>query len=1755
VTVSLRNNANQALSIYYYEGGKEKLLELPPNETTSLVNIDSLSPSTDRLVSSKYLMVVYSSTPTQTESTPINVNGMAWAGKWNQNVNYLAGYVVGHFGSIWLSKKSSKNNEPALLNTDWELIGVQDLNSLLGVDQESVTAGSIIYRTEFGWSAGPISDDSINGLISIGKINGLPDALNEKLSKSSGSAQTITSQVNYTGPISGVDSIVNKNYVDQMLQKSGGTMTGAILYDSAIAINNAFQLVTKAYVDNQLTTFIPTSGNVTMSGPLTLYGPPINPSQAATKAYVDARALAGGTLTGKLKLPTPLAISDATDLTNKAYVDARAVAGGILTGKLQLPTGFSISDATDLTNKAYVDARALAGGTLTGKLKLPIALSISENEDVPNKLYVDSAILNTVQKSGGTLTGLLYYRIPKTDISATASTDIFFKESHGLKAGRAVSATVLPQPGFGGITAGQTYYVVAVDSNRFKLASTFGNSTIGEADSTQLTTSSTEGLYVGQPITGTGFASGTVISSIDGPTTFTISIPLEQQQPKPIDITSNGSGASFVYVDQRSDDSIPSKDYIDDLLGVSGEVLLISGGEMSGPITGNHGLLQTDGGKPMSGAIVLASLPDTSVGTWTIQGFSVHSETETRVYLENIQDWKSYHDIQISSTTQYNGTYEVVEVNTEESFLVIAKEFVGAESSGTATQLTGGFYYSTSEGSVSYRRRKFLTKGSTVLVEADHEIQAGEGTILSVANEVSLIDLKDPSTAEGPVTIKKVGSAIGSSAIINSGGDGRDSNLVLDTADDAVTLEPIRENPGVEPPVFKWRVVSRVRNGENLNRVVFKGSILVSPGRTDIDITSNRNFEKTTKASAVANSSGNLEITVADATTFTTANLITIEGSVSGYNGNYSKDKIISVNTGTNKIVLANINAVSTIVNESGFFLVANVYEPLKLNLAAGSSVSPSSIRSADLSAKIAGFSNAGSGFTNIIIGNNVTVNSIENDPDITTGVSCSVADTLSKVFHGFSNGDKVTIDFSDGFAGLVVGDEYYVVNANADDFQLSLSVGGSAVSIGTGTDASITNFTKVSGRIKVILDETEFAAFHPDPNDFLVGDRVNIQWDANYNGSYLIESFQIPNDDTPPAVVIAKNYSVAVSGAKLSKAVSVSDWLPGYHSLEINGTTYYDTTPLAPALDLIATDDVYGILTVKATYASLEPSPTTQPIVYGMTSNNIFEHPSTFGKVLSGEGGNLVTLRTDGDGDLTLRMANKTLVSESSTNIADISRELSGSYLHMISGGVFDVVGKASGSISGVNVYSSSITSGGTSNILTLQNVLDFRIRDVVQLTGESITRRVTAVTSTSITVSGTAYTVSGASSVTNLSVIQLVLNDLDTNVFSAGDQVLLKGITSLGSDSIRTTVSAAAPLVSSPYTAPRVTLRGFNKTSANDTNTTDPIVEVTSSNIDDSLTFLTPHNLITGQMIRLEFPNEVVSGMTLTTNPVTTASVYVLDVSVIKTGAYKIQVAANTTNAYSGIAITVAINGSIGSVIPLVTVENPFDDSESVEGTIEIPSFLSLYTVKPWAWLSWNSIFSLSGSNITSWGDYSGNSRSFTAAANFPTIKDGSTSLLSFNGVTGIKCAAFTSSQAISLAITKSQAITIMFVAKTSATNGVIFESDSVNLTRGASAYTLNGTSGTLISGGTPGTGAAVYTVVLNGTSSRFRKFTSFSSSPQEVTGNITGGFTTNVTIGKTSGGFAGDMAAFMIYETVLTDDQISFLERSLAYEHGIS
>lgn len=95
-----------------------------------------------------------------------------------------------------------------------------------------------------------------------------------------------------------------KQYVDLFLPKTGGTVTGKIIYDNSLVISADYDLVTKKYVSD---TFVPIAGgtfsnNFTFSGTMTLSGntifstnlpqytgvsSPTDPTDLVTKGYVD----------------------------------------------------------------------------------------------------------------------------------------------------------------------------------------------------------------------------------------------------------------------------------------------------------------------------------------------------------------------------------------------------------------------------------------------------------------------------------------------------------------------------------------------------------------------------------------------------------------------------------------------------------------------------------------------------------------------------------------------------------------------------------------------------------------------------------------------------------------------------------------------------------------------------------------------------------------------------------------------------------------------------------------------------------------------------------------------------------------------------------------------------------------------------------------------------------------------------------------------------------------------------------------------------------------------------------------------------------------------------------------------------------------------------------------------------------------------------------------------------------------------------
>jgi hypothetical protein len=197
------------------------------------------------------------------------------------------------------------------------------------------------------------------------------------------------------------------NFASTFLQQSGGSLTGPLILVGSPAVGLA--AATKAYVDATAVALLPKTGG-SLTGALLLNSDPAIPAQAATKNYTDnliAGALpkAGGTLLGPVTLSADP--TGALHAATKEYVDSRLLrTGDTLAGPLILATApvLPLQAAT----KAYIDASIqtalpLNGGTLVGTLILsadPVWPS-----QASTKTYVDAQVLTSLSKTGGSLTG------------------------------------------------------------------------------------------------------------------------------------------------------------------------------------------------------------------------------------------------------------------------------------------------------------------------------------------------------------------------------------------------------------------------------------------------------------------------------------------------------------------------------------------------------------------------------------------------------------------------------------------------------------------------------------------------------------------------------------------------------------------------------------------------------------------------------------------------------------------------------------------------------------------------------------------------------------------------------------------------------------------------------------------------------------------------------------------------------------------------------------------------------------------------------------------------------------------------------------------------------------------------------------------------------------------------------------------------------------------------------------------------------
>ena len=100
-----------------------------------------------------------------------------------------------------------------------------------------------------------------------------------------------------------------------------------------------------------------------------------------------------------------------------------------------------------------------------------------------------------------------------------------------------------------------------------------------------------------------------------------------------------------------------------------------------------------------------------------------------------------------------------------------------------------------------------------------------------------------------------------------------------------------------------------------------------------------------------------------------------------------------------------------------------------------------------------------------------ISTNSLDvKDAALPTVTATASSDKVASSSHGLVNGDSVVFTALTGGAGLVVGTPYYVVNKGTNDFEVSLTKGGTKVNI--TSDASAATAYKLSTLSTTNLDD-----------------------------------------------------------------------------------------------------------------------------------------------------------------------------------------------------------------------------------------------------------------------------------------------------------------------------------------------------------------------------------------------------------------------------------------------------------------------------------------------------------------------------------------------------------------------------------------------------------------------------------------------------------------------------------------------------------
>lgn len=571
--------------------------------------------------------------------------------------------------------------------------------------------------------------------------------------------------------------------------------------------------------------------------------------------------LSGGTLTG----PVSFAAVPTEDehLINKAYADLMVpLSGATMTGKLYYADDITIDSETQLVSKEYVDAvfqgqLALTGGTMTGYLTLLPNQPINSFHATP-KVYVDSKLA----LAGGTLTGAALYA---DSVSVTTSRQLVHKayaDAQALAGGTMTGLLTLS-----GLPS-QNYHAapkVYVDTQALAGGTLAGLLSLPDSIPLVSALNLTPKSYVDGLI-------ATMLAKAGGTMTGALTL----------------SGLPSIPLHAAT------KSYVDNVLGVSGDVLLLEGGIMEGPILGAHGLLRLNGLSAMIGPVQLASLPD-SPQTTAITAVANAGAGTVWLSLASATGWATSQKAVVTGTTDYNGTYPVLEVSASPAKIRVTATFTSTQT-GTATATQQGLYRSSDVGDIVYEGRQFITQGRTISVSSNYTLEDGDGLILvDASDDVIVLQVGAPAGfASYPITIRKANQSVYSPVLIKLLSDGRMADLTLNQLGESITFQSINGS---------WGVIGHYAPNIEEAAVSWGDVLLHTSGQTELDVTVTPQALKITSGAIADGGSGELDITVVDVTGFAVGQIITVEGSRHGHNGDYEilaiSGSIISVDAVT----------------------------------------------------------------------------------------------------------------------------------------------------------------------------------------------------------------------------------------------------------------------------------------------------------------------------------------------------------------------------------------------------------------------------------------------------------------------------------------------------------------------------------------------------------------------------------------------------------------------------------------------------------------------------------------------------------------------------------------------------------------------------------------------------------------------------------------------------------------------------------------